>query len=94
MSSVHFVDALNGWAAGGDRLLHTTDGGQTWTVQNAGLDTSIYAVHGVSPAVAWISGYNGLVAQTVDGGETWATDNPAQTRPLRPVSSSTRRIAG
>ncbi|MGB7923464.1 MAG: Ig-like domain-containing protein [Pyrinomonadaceae bacterium] len=73
--SVSFVDGNNGWAAGGNRLLHTTDGGQTWNAQSAGLDASIYAVHGVSPAVAWISGFDGLVAQTTDGGATWARDN-------------------
>jgi photosystem II stability/assembly factor-like uncharacterized protein len=71
---VSFADANNGWVAGGG-VLHTTDGGQTWTPQSLGLDASVWSVHAVSPTVAWVSGYNGLVARTTDGGQTWVRES-------------------
>ena len=34
-TEIRFVDAQNGWAAGGLRtILHTTNGGQTWVLQS------------------------------------------------------------
>lgn len=37
-TEVYFVDAQTGFVAGGDRLLRSTDGGETWSVL-IGADT-------------------------------------------------------
>ncbi|WP_291125685.1 YCF48-related protein [Flavobacterium sp. UBA6031] len=76
----YFVDALNGWMFGASAstigsnydILHTTDGGLSWTTQvtNVGLVKAIYfsdVLHG------WIVGRNALLMKTIDGGANWTT---------------------
>ncbi len=76
----YFVDALNGWMFGASAstigtntdILHTTDGGLSWTTQatNVGSVKAIYfsdVLHG------WIVGRNALLMRTTDGGANWTT---------------------
>ncbi|MDD3321186.1 MAG: YCF48-related protein [Paludibacter sp.] len=76
----YFVDALNGWMFGASAstsgtntdILHTTDGGLSWTTQatNIGSAKAIYfsdVLHG------WIVGRNALLMKTIDGGAHWST---------------------
>jgi photosystem II stability/assembly factor-like uncharacterized protein len=76
----YFVDALNGWMFGASAstigmntdILHTTDGGLSWTTQatNVGSVKAIYfsdVLHG------WIVGRNALLMKTTDGGANWTT---------------------
>ncbi|HEY5593170.1 MAG TPA: YCF48-related protein [Paludibacter sp.] len=76
----YFVDALNGWMFGASLsttgtntdILHTTDGGLSWTTQatNVGSVKAIYfsdVLHG------WIVGRNALLMKTTDGGANWTT---------------------
>ena len=76
----YFVDALNGWMFGASLsttgtntdILHTTDGGLSWTTQatNVGSVNAIYfsdLLHG------WIVGRNALLMKTTDGGANWTT---------------------
>ncbi|MDD5185580.1 MAG: T9SS type A sorting domain-containing protein [Paludibacter sp.] len=76
----YFVDALNGWMFGASAstigsnydILHTTDGGLSWTTQvtNVGSVKAIYfsdVLHG------WIVGRNALLMRTTDGGAHWTT---------------------
>lgn len=78
LTSVFFIDAENGWAVGhDDTILHTTDGGQTWTVQNYQPELEkplldvlfLDAQHGFAP------GAYGLFEQTSDGGSHWTMVN-------------------
>lgn len=75
---VHFVDSLNGWCAGFNTILHTTDGGQTWIKQNINNGSHYLrdvfftdALHG------WVVGgyfyYHpyGAVFYTSNGGDDW-----------------------
>jgi photosystem II stability/assembly factor-like uncharacterized protein len=75
LTSLSFVDDHQGWAAGHDGVvLHTTDSGETWSIQRQQLDGdkplfSIYfrdAQHGIAV------GLFGSAVQTADGGNTWA----------------------
>lgn len=80
LNSVTFIDANNGWAAGGRKVVRTTDGGATWTVEDVGEGARIRAIQALSPTTLWIGGYDfstgkSLVAQSTDGGETWNQDN-------------------
>jgi photosystem II stability/assembly factor-like uncharacterized protein len=78
----YFVDALNGWMFGASAstsgsntdILHTTDGGLSWTTQatNIGLAKAIYfsdVLHG------WLVGRNALLMRTTDGGAHWTKLN-------------------
>ena len=84
--SVEVVDALTAWAAGvdafwgGPGLIHTTDGGDTWTVVSPGLgdvSATLTDVEFVDPMHGWVAtgGLTPLEARavlsTVDGGATW-----------------------
>ena len=80
LAGMHFVDANDGWAVGtayNDTtgaetgwVLHTTDGGLTWTRVP---DTSAilgYSVIFTDALHGWIGGDSGVYA-TTDGGVTW-----------------------
>ena len=84
---VEFADAQHGWIVGEfGKIMHTSDGGETWTEQNRSLlegseffDAldlpSLFGlfVHDAQHAIA--SGLEGHVARTVDGGTQWAYDD-------------------
>ena len=100
---VSFVDATHGWAVGTTYdataltykavLLATSDGGDTWSAQNAGVGA--YELTGVSFADAthgWAVGYSEdnnvvspVIIATTDGGAHWA----AQTVPAVTPASAT-----
>lgn len=74
LNAVYFVGDKNGWAVGHDAsIIHTQDGGATWTVQNyAAADNRPFmdvlfldAQHGLAV------GAYGLFKTTRDGGSTW-----------------------
>lgn len=70
-------DSLRAWAVGStdDRIVATTDGGLSWSVQDvhhgSGLDSVVFA----SENEGWVAGSGSVPAgilHTVDGGSTWA----------------------
>jgi photosystem II stability/assembly factor-like uncharacterized protein len=71
--SVQFIDANNGWAAGGNYLLKTNDGGQSWTQVNRDTTFAIFAVYFVDPDTGFVFGRGGCLSRTTDGGNTWNT---------------------
>ena len=77
--AVSFVDSVNGWALlhGVDppstemrRILHTTDGGKTWTLRYQDTEALFYGIHFVNETHGWLSG-SGKASITTDGGFTW-----------------------
>jgi len=76
--SVSFADALNGWAVGwSTTVLHTTDGGATWTPQQANapqFTNAIFEVQALSATHALICGGDGFFARTQNGGQTWVRE--------------------
>ena len=79
LAGVAFVDAQNGWVtgmcwpldfggSGWAVILHTVDGGQTWTQQECGVVPSTQSVSALDATSAWAAGNEGLVIRTSDGG--------------------------
>lgn len=69
------ADAALGWAVGHDALiLHTRDGGRTWSRQYQGedLQDSFLDVLALDSQRAIAVGAYGLCVLTADGGKTWA----------------------
>ncbi len=67
LTGVYFADEKNGWAVGDGVVLHTTDGGETWT---AGSDvTDPYADFSGNQA-GWSVGARGTILHS-DDGQTW-----------------------
>jgi len=71
LDGVYFVDENNGWIAGwGGIILHTTNGGNTWGLQNTPV-TSLSCIFFTDLQDGWASGLGGDVVHTTNGGETW-----------------------
>ncbi len=68
-----FIDAEHGWilSYGTGLVLHTVDGGDTWSIL-ARLKPIYYeGIHFLDRKVGWICGEGGLLLFTEDGGQTW-----------------------
>jgi len=71
LSRTHFV-GQNGWAVGSSgRILKTTNGGQSWTVQASGTTVSLSDVYFVNADTGWAVGQYGTILKTTNGGQTW-----------------------
>lgn len=72
-----FVDSLNGWAAGDSGVvIHTSDGGLTWQVQNTGMTSFIYDIFFLNRNIGWgvandYSYYESTILKTTNGGLNW-----------------------
>ena len=77
------VDANTAWAVGGvvsegDHLvLHTINGGETWTQQSVPIGSGdVNEVDVVDTSTVWVA-YDNSVLWSVDGGGTWSSHNTA-----------------
>lgn len=74
LTAVAFADEKNGWAVGHDAvILHTTDGGKTWALQNfePALEKPFLSVLVLDANNAIAVGAYGLYKKTADAGKTW-----------------------
>src|SRR5665213_757014 len=69
-SAVQFVSASDGWVAGVDGILATTDGGRHWVRQFVANAPGFASVDFVDAAHGWAVGSGEFIA-TVDGGRHW-----------------------
>lgn len=73
--AVDFVDTEYGWACGyGGMILHTKNGGQTWTKQTSGV-SSVNNIDFVNRNVGWGVGDGWVILHTTNGGATWTHDS-------------------
>jgi photosystem II stability/assembly factor-like uncharacterized protein len=70
LAAVQFVSPATGWAVGGDRILHTTDGGTHWDVVDRPSGSSLSAVDAVDAQHVWVLGRHAVLASD-DGGASW-----------------------
>ncbi|TWB26970.1 WD40/YVTN/BNR-like repeat-containing protein [Nitrospirillum bahiense] len=101
LTGVRFIDARQGWAVGHDAtILHTADGGESWTLQNFAPDWEqplmdvLFddADHGIAV------GAYGLFLETADGGKTWTkrriTDDDLHLNAIFATGGDTRMVVG
>ena len=70
--SVRFADENEGYISGlGGVVLRSHDGGRTWTYEDIGRKSAIFAVHPFSGENALVVGEKGLIRLSNDGGKTW-----------------------
>ena len=82
LRAVHFLDAQLGWAVGdGGTILHTSDGGATWTAQTSGMAGVLYGIHS-ELSRAWAVGDAGTILVTTDNGANWTPQNSGTTAAL------------
>lgn len=74
LTSLSFINDKQGWAVGHDGVvLHTEDGGNTWTLQREDLqaDNPLLSVRFKDAQHGLAVGLFGTAVQTSDGGKTW-----------------------
>ena len=72
---IRFTDPLTGWALSTNAILHTVDGGRTWTVQRE--EWSLNALELTGSKEAWAVGGWGKLLHTQNGGMKWELSNVA-----------------
>lgn len=96
--TVKFIDALTGWAAGGNgSIIKTTDGGNNWTLQTSGTIKTIRSIFFLDANNGWACGDGGTIIATSNGGNTWlAQSSPytSQYYSVQFVNTSTGWITG
>ncbi len=71
LSGVAAIDSNNCWVVGEDgTILHTTNGGSTWTTQTSGTNSPLTYVTFLNDSVGWVGGY-GTILKTTNGGTVW-----------------------
>lgn len=77
-----FIDSLTGWAAGeAGTIIRTTDGGNTWEVQNSTVQTFISDIFFLDKNLGWattiedVFPFNSIIIKTTNGGEDWIAEN-------------------
>ena len=76
---VHFINSSEGWAVGDSGLVvHTTNGGETWTQQLSGTDKILTSVIFIGPLNGWTVGQRGTILHTTDGGSNWVNQSSGQ----------------
>jgi photosystem II stability/assembly factor-like uncharacterized protein len=77
LRSIFFVDSKKGWAVGaGGTILHTANGGATWSPQNSNTGSTLSSVYFIDADTGWVAGDNGTIRYTSNGGSTWDTFRP------------------
>ncbi len=70
-SDIVFVDTQYGWGVGGNgKILHTRDGGQSWTRQPSYAGKALKDVDFVDRFTGWAVGWQGAILHTKTGGVT------------------------
>jgi photosystem II stability/assembly factor-like uncharacterized protein len=84
---VSFVGVDTGTAVGDNGIiLHTTNGGSTWTGQSSGTLSSFNDVCFVDTHTGTVVGPAGVILRTTNAGETWTSQSSGTTNPLFSVS--------
>ncbi len=84
LRNLHFIDAQTGWAAGeGGTIIHTSNGGDSWVVQNSTVQTFIVDVFFINENHGWAISFKDtfpfgtIILKTTNGGDNWnAEDYP------------------
>jgi photosystem II stability/assembly factor-like uncharacterized protein len=71
LPDMYWINVNEGWICSGinGEIYHTTDGGQTFTIQTTQYYTN--AIHMLNYNEGYAGGLNGRVYRTTDGGITW-----------------------
>jgi photosystem II stability/assembly factor-like uncharacterized protein len=73
IKKVSFTSTANGWAVvyDSDKLLHTSNGGETWTPTSTGLGSyTWYSINFPSASLGFVGTY-GSIGRTENGGSSW-----------------------
>ncbi len=90
VNSIYFVSANNGWAAGNNgSILSTNDQGLTWNSQASGTTMHLNGICFANINEGWAVGDSGTILYTADGGVSWNAQTGNLFNDLRSVSFAT-----
>lgn len=82
LRNLHFIDAQTGWAAGEDgTIINTSNGGESWIVQNSTVQTFIVDIFFINENLGWaltfrdVFPFGTIILKTTNGGNTWIADD-------------------
>lgn len=91
--STCFLNDHEGWVVGElGRVLHTTDGGKTFTRSDTKTAKGLLAITCFPDRTVIVAGQLGLLMRSRDGGGTWETMSTGTKRSLLGVSFATRDV--
>jgi photosystem II stability/assembly factor-like uncharacterized protein len=81
------VDAQNSWIWGagwwgnssGGFICHTTNGGDTWTLQQSDEPYNLHELYFLDTTRGWGVGSGGTIVHTTDGGDSWGMEQTSTT---------------
>lgn len=83
-----------GWVVGQDGvILHTVDGGQTWTKVRSPTAKTLVGVTFADTQTGWVVGNGGTILRTVDGGSNWDAQGSGTAEDLNGVAPASPRVA-
>jgi photosystem II stability/assembly factor-like uncharacterized protein len=93
LNAIYFSSPMKGWIVGEFGLvLHTEDGGGSWTAQRSGSDLpQLYSVKFIDDQHGWAMGQAGSLIRTSDGGKRWTTVEIDSKRDLYNISVDGQR---
>ncbi|MDH3890304.1 MAG: YCF48-related protein [candidate division Zixibacteria bacterium] len=78
LRDVFFADSANGWTVGNDGIvLHSDDGGVTWSAQHQGAGGRLWGVHFPTSDFGYVVGEDDTLLRTGDGGDSWTARSTA-----------------
>jgi photosystem II stability/assembly factor-like uncharacterized protein len=88
-----FVDSLTGWAAGeAGTIIRTTDGGESWEIQNSTVQTFIIDIFFIDENNGWALTlkdefpFTSVILKTTNGGDDWTAENfPDSSKLIRTI---------
>jgi photosystem II stability/assembly factor-like uncharacterized protein len=94
LQALALIDDTRAVAVGSrGQILHTADGGVTWTWRDSGTPLTLTGVAFADESRGLIVGQTGTVLTTSDGGVTWRREPPVTTRNLTAVAFETTDTA-
>jgi len=83
--ALDFINSNEGWVIDNYALIHTTDGGLTWNLQDVPTEYLMNSVCFISETHGWIATDYGTVYHTTDGGNTWEVQDTGVLYPLKKI---------
>jgi len=87
-NAVYFVDKNTGWiCADSGLILHTTNRGTDWNLQESGTNKKLLDIKFVSSKIGWAIGLSGLILYTDNAGVSWNVQESGIINTLYSISS-------
>jgi photosystem II stability/assembly factor-like uncharacterized protein len=91
ITSFIFINPEIGWAISvSNNILHTTDGGETWSISRECGSEKLRSIFFISPKEGWAVG--NVILHTINGGRKWVTINTNSPSPLSQVVFTNKRF--